>query len=394
MSLKIEQTIILFMIFLGYLGKYSCGYFQFINISNDKVSEYLTIVFGITSVIATLVGLVTIFASLSVQHKIDKSKEILWTLKDLHSDNLEYKSLDVHRQLVKLLRAYDYASSYEEQKSTNIISLAKSTLIIIYLIWIVIGFALIPWYTLFEFYSILLILIAVGVLLFCYYNYLEQLRDFRIMSELPSLQQMLDADYDKGLKGLFFASFLVSANLINCSENTGDCKKLLLTISLSPPIYNFTLLVEVNYYKDKFDEEGNKLPLSRKLITKNDYLRKISKKDNLGLDYSAQYKVAVIKPPIDDFDSLEIEFTMFSRQGMAKTNFVSISRENVQFKKGLLSFDSFNKCHFLERSKNNYFEERRVLLAKKDAIYLAYDEGTIKEFMRLLNEEMLKHTVT
>lgn len=374
-SLKYQIAFVI-TILLGYIGKFHYGYGEVITIRQEYSSEFLTIVFGITSVIGTFVGLITVFASIDIQHKVEKSKELLWTLRDLHSEK-EACNLpeDMRQKLVKLLRGYDFASSDEGQKSKTIISLAQATLLTIYSIWLAIIFGLVSRYMLVEFYIILLLLLFVGGLLLRYYNYLGGLRDFRTMTELPTLSQLLDANYDKGLKGVAFASALLSATLFKPKKEE---RRVILSIGLSPSFYNFTLLVEAQYYKC---ETGGRvlLPTDGKLVHQDIYLRSIRKKSNLGLDYSTHYRIAVMRIPHEDFDAVKIRFKLLSSQGMATTEFLSVQKSKLMgIDGGLIS-----ACNSLTPSTeflSQRFEERDALIQKKDPMFLMYISGTLRDY--------------
>lgn len=109
-------------------------------LDNDN---FPTILFGISSGLLTLVGLITIFISINTQHKIEKARGIIWDLENLHfspdqSSNQKEKNL----AFIKLAYVQYYNLMKTEKLTKNMVSASIITIMLVGFSWFFYSFIL------------------------------------------------------------------------------------------------------------------------------------------------------------------------------------------------------------------------------------------------------------
>ncbi|PLS02339.1 hypothetical protein [Neobacillus cucumis] len=103
-------------------------------IPENDIGSIATIIFGITSGVLALIGLVAIFVSLNSQHKIQKCRELYWEIISLSNKKMDL--LELSSQMTELLWHYTKISAYDDQDFIkSIIKRAQWTILIVLIMW-------------------------------------------------------------------------------------------------------------------------------------------------------------------------------------------------------------------------------------------------------------------
>ena len=153
--------------------------------SPDDINIFLPISIAITASMATLIGLVTLSASIDIQHRVQKARELFWSIKTFHSRiKLRHKEYDEKEsaQYFESLHVlstllYEYKDVYTAKKPSSnfILNTGKYTIIFISLVWLTCFYFSFSKLGIGTKIYFLLLLCSVGWLLFKYYQYLISL---------------------------------------------------------------------------------------------------------------------------------------------------------------------------------------------------------------------------
>ncbi|MET3321034.1 UNVERIFIED_ORG: hypothetical protein ABIC97_004135 [Peribacillus simplex] len=199
--------------------------------------------FGVTSAILSLMGLIAIFVSLNTQHNIQRCREIYWEMTDLP---LRYR--DSYREmgfeLRRLLHNYSIALTPSNQFTQKVITISKATIVTVIVLW---TFYAISYYfddfnnensnylLAYEHVLFLSSIIAGTGILLMFFNVIEQLKDIKqIDDKLEDIGQFFNVN-----NNLFVPTLALVANEI---ELMIDLEK----ISSKNPSYKLLLIVKHN----------------------------------------------------------------------------------------------------------------------------------------------------
>lgn len=169
----------------------------------NSLGDILTIIFGLTAAVLTLVGLMSIFISLNTQHSIQRCREILWDLSSYPYGDIPFspsnKIQSVGKELFQKVYIYEQALSLDKHKdsiSRRMINFCTFTIGITIMIFILTSglFArnnsikmLRVWFVVFS--TIIIILLMVNLILF-----LRDLKNTSKAGKLPPVNELLDGD--------------------------------------------------------------------------------------------------------------------------------------------------------------------------------------------------------
>ncbi|MEH7308031.1 hypothetical protein [Neobacillus drentensis] len=103
---------------------------RFLNLDNDTSGVLLTVLFGVTGAIISLMGLIAIFVSLSSQHKIEKCRELYWEMLEL-----KLQELSNRKALRKLLYMYGNVFYSSENFVKDVTNLSRASILFVVVSW-------------------------------------------------------------------------------------------------------------------------------------------------------------------------------------------------------------------------------------------------------------------
>ena len=316
--------------------------------SPDDINIFLPISIAITASMATLIGLVTLSASIDIQHRVQKARELFWSIKTFHSRiKLRHKEYDEKESaqyfeslhvLSTLLYEYKDVYTAKNPSSNFILNTGKYTIIFISLVWLTCFYFSFSKLGIGTKIYFLLLLCSVGWLLFKYYQYLISLEDFSATTGLPSFENILDASTTDTPLGIITVAKVLDAELVIAKKD--DANRRVLLIRITPPMHGFRVFTWFSYYNVVPDEK-TKLTQDN-LIAEEIFYYKTRKKDTPGLEYSANYPVAVIRlPNLDDFTYVSIRMELISPQGRASLTFERLLNTDLH---SMSYFDMGKSC--------------------------------------------------
>ena len=243
------------------------------------VTEYIGIIFGISSGILSLMGLVAIFISLNTQHKIEKSRELLWDM-DIIS-KYDKNIFSINDKIGRHLYSYKRITGESESIVKNVIWISKLTIFSVIAMWTIFSILVDDKYN-FKAKIALGIAVSIGSLvLMLFYIVISNLGNTMKVGKLDGIDVLLDANSSQIRPVLLAAKHL---HLFFADDSLGEIdwfseeplkvnKKLILYFSL--PINNISikLLRITPYYKEMTAEESISLSYEfEKNIVKKEYI--------------------------------------------------------------------------------------------------------------------------
>ncbi|WP_336775918.1 hypothetical protein [Paenibacillus sp. MMO-58] len=205
-----------------------------------KISDDKDIVLAITGGILSLVGLVAIFVSLNVQQRIEKTREVYWSMIKEHKT--EENPFELSKKIDALL--FEYANvSHKESYIDSVITLFKAALAFIALSWSIYVGQMYPTMTVhilawFVFFFGLIILLFFSMMFDRFKKPVE-------ITELPSINNLLNVNFVLKNKIKIHTLLLAGTSLqitpiLNLSK-TGDTRNT-MRISVAIPVNNYKLV--------------------------------------------------------------------------------------------------------------------------------------------------------
>jgi hypothetical protein len=180
----------------------------------------ITILFGISSGILALLGLVAIFVSINSQHKIQKCKESYWDM--LTAPRQENNPRKISESLSKALKTYSIIYQNEDKFMAKVISVCKRGIIFVTMIWAsCIGLLEVKqWVDT----SLLLLMTFLGIyILLLFHKILSSLTDIGFIGELKSLEDLLDVERHPEIDSLYLLAtnlrIVTGSNFIENAES-------------------------------------------------------------------------------------------------------------------------------------------------------------------------------
>lgn len=200
---------------------------QDISFNIDERSDIITAVYGVTSGILTLVGLISIYISLNSQHNIQKAREILWQIKEDLIKFYESNTYDSKETCLKVKLYNEIVDSKTFPFTKFVIWCAKGSLVFVWLTWITLCYI-----RHFQFSGNYLFVITLGggFIIVLFYIALTMLGSTHFISGLPKVNELLSIKHETG----DLDTLLLAAVDLNLSiERVADLLSLRINNSLS-----------------------------------------------------------------------------------------------------------------------------------------------------------------
>jgi hypothetical protein len=244
--------------------------FYKLHITNEGLLA--SILFGVTSGVLALLGLVAIFVSINSQHKIQKCKEAYWNM--LTTPRKESNPKVISTIISSALKDYSLIYRNDENFMFKVISVCKKGIIFVTFSWaIFIGSLEVKdWLDT----IILLFITFFGIyILLLFHKILSNLNDIGYIGELKSLQEILDVAINPEIESIY----LLAGNLrlINGREQVESIddlvdSKTMIYADLIVPVNNFSMKLEWIGVNPKKFRNGYKFePMGRFISNANDY---------------------------------------------------------------------------------------------------------------------------
>lgn len=160
-------------------------------------SDVITVIFGITAGILTVVGLVSVFVSINSQHRAEKARELYWKIITLPYKYENYKNEIISKEIYHLYRLYETILNSDEKFTGEINRFIKSTIITVSIIWIVMILLLMQTFYIIEYIFIFISTIAIIILLNKFFIFIDTLNDISKLVSLPKPQTLIDGANEK-----------------------------------------------------------------------------------------------------------------------------------------------------------------------------------------------------
>ncbi|MFE8701724.1 hypothetical protein ACFYKX_14055 [Cytobacillus sp. FJAT-54145] len=161
-------------------------------INKDRTA---TILFGITAGVLSLVGLLSIFISLSFQHRLEKTRELYWDMVNLPFEGINTEN--TIKRMTQHIRQFRKIRGGTDLFTHIVTKVSLFTILFVCLIWSV-YVGLVVELGLEGFLIIISTILAIIILLY-FFNILRQISHIDRISDLPKLSNMLDAHKEEDL---------------------------------------------------------------------------------------------------------------------------------------------------------------------------------------------------
>ncbi|KAA9011780.1 hypothetical protein [Niallia endozanthoxylica] len=191
-----------------------------------NTSDIIAFVFGLIACVFTLVGLLSIFISITSQHNIQKCRELLWELKVEENPNQILKKLGLYGDIIK----------EKTQFTSNVISISTFSIWVAIATIGILNLALLNKFTKSE--SIILGIFSALMIgaLFAFSILLLKLKSITKISNLPSLEELLDVDTESyEVNSLRLASKLISMHVIIYDKKSNNDRMPCFGFAINSP---------------------------------------------------------------------------------------------------------------------------------------------------------------
>ncbi|ADU29386.1 hypothetical protein [Evansella cellulosilytica] len=193
------------------------------------VSDFIMIILAISTGLLTLVGLISIYISINLQHRIEKAQELLWDLNELSYPIKPKEYLGY--TIIQRLTTYRQIRDKQDDITLKIAKLARNSIYSVSSIW---AFIILFSYLLLDVKLWLFLIVLGGIVIFFMIKYAETLNMFKGIfnkvkrKEIPTYDDLLNVDIDTDL----FTLGLASNNLELCVEKKGSTYYFYLELPL------------------------------------------------------------------------------------------------------------------------------------------------------------------
>lgn len=212
----------------------------YINIADYGV--ILSIIFGITGGVLSLMGLIAIFVSLNSQHKIDKCRELYWEMLEL-PDIIDNK-FEQSRLLAKKIRSYGAVHLDKDYFIHTITNVSRWVIVFVCFVWAF--FVSLIEVDFFIKVSVLISTTFGIIILLVFHNVLGKLQDILKLGKLPSTEELLDPIKGKEINPISLLkgnSKLKQFNLSNKNDESTYGVLLQTNVPLKNYILEFSELI-------------------------------------------------------------------------------------------------------------------------------------------------------
>ncbi|MGE7687080.1 hypothetical protein [Peribacillus simplex] len=179
-------------------------------------SDLITINFGITSGILTLVGLISIYVSLNTQHSLQKCKELYWNIVSLTKRDTHREKHETREKFNQDFHLYQhiYDEGIPERSTKTIINLSISAIFFVLFVWIISIWLLIRPLNKLELIVASIIWLGSGIILLFFIKFLQKLKTILEDQGLLPPSELLNPANDKGINTLGVISTLIEIHTI------------------------------------------------------------------------------------------------------------------------------------------------------------------------------------
>jgi hypothetical protein len=322
-----------------------------------KTGDFLTINLGLVASILTLVGLLSIFISINSQHKIEKTREILWKIKTEDSNVSE---------VVKELNLYHQLQSDSEIFTSKIINIVLGTIGLASIIIFTSVVSLINSVQMYTFiFSFLSSVSIIGVMI-TFFFVLNRLKSIPKVSGMPNIEDLLDAD---NLNADFYSLVLAGKTMRIQSMPSnffplGDNNHIELFVLFPLPFNNIYLFGSITGISSEGKEDVLELPKVN-----------INPEQSAGLAITGTatsknyygFSLGTFKREIiSKYRKLSISLYLNGKQGQISLRFDNIPIEEILCKnnpkkiEGIITNDNLNEIYGTNLlSPYNYYAYKR-----------------------------------
>lgn len=209
------------------------------------LSEHISIIFGLTSGVLTLLGLIAIFVSLNSQHNVQKARETIWELMkyplklDEFNSNVE-KQRKIREELNYHLFIYENIMSGGKDFTSKIIQISKMIIWIVCILWLSSLIFIENNSTQFSYILISTILAVFVMLTFIWI--LTKLKNIPQISKLPNYNELLDCNnHSTNLNILTLAAMLMHVQIVKLHKLVGNKIDYFFYINLPVPLHQLEI---------------------------------------------------------------------------------------------------------------------------------------------------------
>ncbi|MBM7570161.1 hypothetical protein [Aquibacillus albus] len=313
------------------------------------LSEHISIVFGLTSGILTLLGLIAIFVSLNSQHNVEKARETIWELMKYPHKHMEFrtnlaKQKEIREEINYHLFIYKNIMSGGRDFTSKIIQISKIIIWAVCIIWLT-SLYFVTNKDSTEFYYILASTVLVILIMLTFIWILTKLKNIPQISKLPSYHELLNCkNKAMNLDMLLLAAMMMQIHIVKSKQEGTNTVSYTFFAKFPKPMYGFN--VEFNPpVESAFNEEivlndDNPLP---KVKIKQEKLEKIQLTGE-PIMYStvlAHHSYNEENDLLDDLmDEKSLEFTLkIDKSRTIKVNYVNedwSSTESFPYEDGVM----------------------------------------------------------
>lgn len=173
-------------------------------ITDKFLGNNISLIFGVTSGILSLMGLVAIFVSLNSQHKIQKCRELYWEIIE-NQGNYDLSIYEISEKMTNKIWLYSKIYNSEEKFIKYVILVSQFTIILVIWLWALIVAFIDGNYL--ENTLIWISYISGTVILLLFFNILGKLKRGAHIGELPEIKDIFDISKEKehGIRSVLLA---------------------------------------------------------------------------------------------------------------------------------------------------------------------------------------------
>lgn len=298
-----------------------------------KAGDVKDVVGAITGGILSLTGLVAIFVSINVQHRIEKTREIYWNM--IREHKMEEDPFRLSRKMELLL--FEYANIFRvENYIKTVITGTKCAIGFVAMIWSL--FIGLHYHSLTEYTLAWIALVGGLFILAFFHSVLERLNNPSAITELPETDKLLDAKHSFQEKLKVHTLLLAATNLrfipIISLGKKGEPNKLRLRFN-HIPINNVRVKIEkvvaVSEVRSVSElKTGQSRGAQDSLVVENDL--------NLDISFTKEEHIEMIQAWSNPITTKDINYWQhdFNIQDVPfSENRLYINKENITYPNGM-----------------------------------------------------------
>lgn len=161
----------------------------------ETPANVLTVVYGVTTGILTLIGLIAIYISVNIQHNLQKCKEITWKLEGFTPkidsfDDLKNASKEIMHELKMY---YNVLNRSGDHFNVRIIDLTQFTIISVTLIWLIsVNLFILPNQSITEYLIVFFITLCCVIIMGKFSVVIGKMKDFENFGGLRPLHDFIN----------------------------------------------------------------------------------------------------------------------------------------------------------------------------------------------------------